>query len=635
MEKAAAVAATLALLAALAARAQTVPLLTVERLEAGSLVGGAFVPRPDRLFEAGEAVAVRAVVSAQGLEGCRLSVEARLIHPLGVAVAADRGEVQLGGVDKWVFTFAFQTSHQLPSGYYRVEVVAEACGRRAEEWTVLYCSGAASLENYVELEYELVVSGSGEVEELRLALPNDPTLELKAGPFAAPYPYRVVADRLGNSYAVYEGLKVGGELRVFVHATAVQRLVYVNADAPLGSPPPGRLAEFLRPSPYVESDDPSIVSLARQLVSGARTYREALARIADWVSSSVAYDESVSKLPNYRELGALWALNARKGVCLQFSRLFVALARAVGIPARLVEGFNVQPPGVEWSGSTHAFVEAYIPGYGWLPIEPQRSGMWLGFAPPAPGYVVLVRGAGEPLEGAGGGASIFALRYRGSLSVQFRFRARVASASPPPPRLELRLELPPAAHYGDRLLLRHLARPEAESEVRVSSPSRSILLRLPPGGSVEVELNETGVWLVEVFAWRSGYAPAYARASIDVAPKTLNLSVEVEDAYLFKQPRATVRVVPPVGGVPVQLIGASCYAVERHTLITGEGGVAEALLKPQLLPCQLVVLASVAHSGYRAEPARAEVWILPPPELVATIAAVAALVAIARRKSKL
>ncbi len=626
-------AAVLALLALLTALAQAAPPLAVVRVEVGSAADAGFEPRPDRTFGAGEAVAARALVRVSGLEGCRLAVEARLVHPLGAMVATGRSEVAVGGAAEWAFTFAFRMTPQLPSGYYRVEVAAEACGERAGGWTIFYYSGVAALENYVELEYELVVRGSGEVEELQVALPNDPTLEMKAGPLAVPSPRRMLVDRFGNAYAVYEGLRVDGELRVLVHAAAIHRLSYVNADAPLSTPPPGGLAEFLKPSPYIESSDPGIASLARRLVSGARTYREALARIADWVSSNIAYDESVSALPNYAELGALWALNARRGACLQFARLFVALARAAGIPARLVEGFSVQPPGVEGGRLTHAYAEAYIPGYGWLPVEPQRGGGWLGLVPPAPGYVALVRGAGEREEGVQ--TSLYALRYRGSLSAQLRYRARVVPASPPPPKLELSLQLPSAAHYGDRLPLRPLAMPEANFEVAVSSPSRSTLLRLPPGGGAVLELNETGTWIVEVFAWRSGYAPAYARRSIEVAPKPLNLSVEIGDAYLFKRPRVTVRVSPPVAGVPVRLTAASCYAVEQLSLATDERGVAETLLEPQLLPCQLRALASIAHPGYRAKPAEVEAWPLPPPELAAVVAVVIALAVFVKRRKKL
>jgi hypothetical protein len=96
-----------------------------------------------------------------------------------------------------------------------------------------------------------------------------------------------------------------------------------------------------------------------------------------------------------------------------------------------------------------------------------------------------------------------------------------------------------------------------------------------------------------------------------------------------------VRVSPPVAGVPVRLTAASCYAVEQLSLATDERGVAEALLEPQLLPCQLRVLVSVPHPGYRAEPAEVEAWPLPPPELLAAVAAAIALAIFVKRRRKL
>ena len=66
--------------------------------------------------------------------------------------------------------------------------------------------------------------------------------------------------------------------------------------------------------------------------------------------------------------GALWALRARHGECTEFSRLFVALCRAKGIPARVNEGYSlvkVMP------GDTirHEWAEAYTKAYGWVPFD--------------------------------------------------------------------------------------------------------------------------------------------------------------------------------------------------------------------------------------------------------------------------
>lgn len=63
----------------------------------------------------------------------------------------------------------------------------------------------------------------------------------------------------------------------------------------------------------------------------------------------------------------------KKGNCADLARLFIALARASGIPARQVNGM-VFSPDVSANKSVkkyeHAWVEIYFPKYGWLPVDP-------------------------------------------------------------------------------------------------------------------------------------------------------------------------------------------------------------------------------------------------------------------------
>ena len=67
-------------------------------------------------------------------------------------------------------------------------------------------------------------------------------------------------------------------------------------------------------------------------------------------------------------------LAKRSGSCRDFSRLAASLLRSAGIAVRLVSGYAVEL-GVEEKdrradGSLHAWIEAYIPGAGWLGINP-------------------------------------------------------------------------------------------------------------------------------------------------------------------------------------------------------------------------------------------------------------------------
>jgi len=62
-----------------------------------------------------------------------------------------------------------------------------------------------------------------------------------------------------------------------------------------------------------------------------------------------------------------------KGVCQDYSHAFIAVARENGIPTRYVSGYLNQ--GVGFVGDTlmHAWVEAFIPGVGWVGFDPTNN----------------------------------------------------------------------------------------------------------------------------------------------------------------------------------------------------------------------------------------------------------------------
>jgi len=91
-----------------------------------------------------------------------------------------------------------------------------------------------------------------------------------------------------------------------------------------------------------------------------------------WLRTTRAYDESIG-LPASPGALARWAASGSAGYCQMFAASLAALARLSGVPARVVEGFA---PGELRDGSyrvtdrdAHAWVEAWFPGYGWLPFD--------------------------------------------------------------------------------------------------------------------------------------------------------------------------------------------------------------------------------------------------------------------------
>jgi transglutaminase-like putative cysteine protease len=70
------------------------------------------------------------------------------------------------------------------------------------------------------------------------------------------------------------------------------------------------------------------------------------------------------------------ALRNRQGVCQDYTHIMIALIRRMGIPARYVSGYLFHQAGKKTrstEGATHAWVEAWLPGLGWLGLDPTNN----------------------------------------------------------------------------------------------------------------------------------------------------------------------------------------------------------------------------------------------------------------------
>src|SRR5207253_3255084 len=101
--------------------------------------------------------------------------------------------------------------------------------------------------------------------------------------------------------------------------------------APLGAAD-AALAQYLAPAPFIESDDAAIVAAARAIVGSERDATAAAHALVAWVNEHLEQAPSVT-VPSAREV-----LAARRGDCNEHAVLLAALARAAGIPARVVAG---------------------------------------------------------------------------------------------------------------------------------------------------------------------------------------------------------------------------------------------------------------------------------------------------------
>lgn len=94
--------------------------------------------------------------------------------------------------------------------------------------------------------------------------------------------------------------------------------------------------------------------------------------------SACSYQTSPGELPDNVTDAASFLeyllLESREGYCAHYASAFVLLSRALGIPARYVQGYLVPTKGktqaVVTSDMGHAWPEAYITGIGWISFEP-------------------------------------------------------------------------------------------------------------------------------------------------------------------------------------------------------------------------------------------------------------------------
>ncbi|MFL5574671.1 MAG: transglutaminase family protein [Gemmatimonadaceae bacterium] len=119
-----------------------------------------------------------------------------------------------------------------------------------------------------------------------------------------------------------------------------------------------RFAAELAPEPLLQSASPPIVALAGRLAAGSRDPRVVAERINRWLRDSLDKQITVG-VPD-----ALQVLAARRGDCNEHTQLFLALARAAGIPARAAAGLAY----VDGKFYYHAWPEVFLGR--WVAVDP-------------------------------------------------------------------------------------------------------------------------------------------------------------------------------------------------------------------------------------------------------------------------
>ncbi len=156
----------------------------------------------------------------------------------------------------------------------------------------------------------------------------------------------------------YKALE-GGKSEVTIRAAAPEPAKLVKR----GAPHPPDTAEYLKSNILVESDNPAIVARAKEIAGGETDSYAVAQKVVAWVGRTMKKDYGASADR------ATDVLRTMRGDCTEHSLLSIALLRALGIPARRVDGVvYVQNedgvPALYW----HEWVEAWVGT--WTQLDP-------------------------------------------------------------------------------------------------------------------------------------------------------------------------------------------------------------------------------------------------------------------------
>ncbi len=238
----------------------------------------------------------------------------------------------------------------------------------------------------------LVNEGPGEPskQNLWIALISDvPPYQDVLETTITPESYREVTDEYGNQFAEFDfsEMPAGTEIQIQIdYKINVNSLDYDLSEC-LGELPDF----FTTPELHVESNNPQIIELAEELSVGKKSACDQVRAFYDYIGDNLVYSF------NGNNWGAQAALGEMGADCTEYASLMMALSRAAGIPARYIEGlYTSAEEGQSMARMEHAWLEVYLPGIGWTPMDPTlgRSSITREdyYAAMPPNHIIVTRG---------------------------------------------------------------------------------------------------------------------------------------------------------------------------------------------------------------------------------------------------
>lgn len=136
-----------------------------------------------------------------------------------------------------------------------------------------------------------------------------------------------------------------------------------------GTDIPVEILPYLAANSFMPADHPQIRDYAKAATAGKTTLLEKARGVYDWTIKNTFRDPDVKGCGVGEPLVTLTQAMGG-GKCADISSVFVAVARAAGVPARDVFGLRGSGKTGEMTGDFHCWAEFYLPGTGWVMVDP-------------------------------------------------------------------------------------------------------------------------------------------------------------------------------------------------------------------------------------------------------------------------
>ncbi|MFM2360222.1 MAG: hypothetical protein RLY16_2215 [Bacteroidota bacterium] len=203
-----------------------------------------------------------------------------------------------------------------------------------------------------------------EVQHQRLVITGEPAVE-------------TYSDYYGNEAGSFMHIAPHNELRIESTISVITKPVELPKDDRPADEQWKNLEAIRFVVPYIDflkqeqfASKHEVLQIANPQLFENKTVFQTASELNNYVFQQFKYIKGVTSIESTIE--EVWQLKA--GVCQDFAHILLVMLRLLQIPARYVSGY-VCPHDhqLRGEGATHAWVEAYIPFYGWLGFDPTNN----------------------------------------------------------------------------------------------------------------------------------------------------------------------------------------------------------------------------------------------------------------------